>query len=62
MHGSSQWSKNLWPQHRILLKAEWMRVRRGELVYRIAKAVAAFAMLAGVVLLVYAVLASAVMP
>ena len=47
---------------RVLLKAEWMRVRKGELVYRVAKAVAAFAMLAGVVLLVYAVLASAVMP
>ena len=46
----------------VLLKAEWMRVRKGELVYRVAKAVAAFAMLAGVVLLVYAVLASAVTP
>ena len=46
----------------VLLKAEWMRVRKGEFVYRVAKAVATFAMLAGVVLLVYAVLASAVMP
>ena len=46
----------------VLLKAEWIRVRKGELVYRVAKAVAAFAMLAGVVLLVYAVLASAVTP
>ena len=46
----------------VLLKAEWMRVRKGELVYRVAKAVAAFAMLAGVVLLVYAVLASAATP
>ena len=41
----------------VLLKAEWMRVRKGELVYRVAKAVAASAMLAGGVLLVYAVLA-----
>ena len=46
----------------VLLKAEWRRVRKGEFVYRVAKAVAAFAMLAGVGLLVYAVLASAVTP
>ena len=46
----------------VSLKAEWMRVRKGEIVYRVAKAIAAFAMLAGVVFLVYAVLASAVTP
>ena len=46
----------------VLLKAEWMRVRKGELVYRVAKAVAAFAILAGIGLLVYAALASAATP
>ena len=46
----------------VLLKAEWMRVRKGERVYRVAKAVAGFVMLAGVVLLVYAVLPSEVTP
>ena len=46
----------------VLLKAEWIRVRKGELVYRIAQAVAAFAILAGIGLLVYAALASATTP
>lgn len=46
----------------VLLKAEWMRVRKGELVYRVGKAVAAFAILAGVGLLVYAALAPAATP
>ena len=46
----------------ILLKAEWMRVRNGEHVYRVANRVAAVAMLAGVALLLYAVLASAFTP